>query len=87
MPNDDKDLDLGLNPSHSAFTREEAAKKPCFGGCGTSWDDAGGGWFEFEQADTGGTQLAPRWYCTPCSNARSSLSDNYPKAGAPPTQH
>lgn len=71
MP-DDKDLDLGLDPAHAAATREEVSKLPCFGGCGKSWDEANGGWMEFEEAADGGTQLAPRWYCTPCSNRRSA---------------
>lgn len=65
-----KDLDLGLDPAHSKALREEATKHSCFGGCGLSYEDSNGGWFEFEKVDDQ-VQLAPRWYCDSCSAARS----------------
>lgn len=76
----DKELDLGLDPVHARLTREEATKQPCFGGCGKSWDESGGGWFEFEAAESTGTQLAPRWFCDACS-ARRSADQPTAKAG------
>lgn len=76
---DKKDIDLGLDPLHTYLTREEAAKEPCFGGCGKSYLEAGGGWFEFEKVGEQ-VQLAPRWYCTPCSDQRGREQDHCLKA-------
>lgn len=72
----EKKIDLGLDPLHTHLTVFEAKEAPCFGQCGRSWDDAEGGWFEFEQSEeTGGPQLAPRWFCDECSKKRSAEED------------
>ncbi len=39
-----------------------ARHKPCDGGCGRSWDEAGGGWMYFG----GDGQLEAKWKCDAC---------------------
>ena len=80
----EKELDLGLDKEHSRILREEAAKEPCFGGCGKSYAEANGGWFTFEKVE-GRVQLAPRWYCDDCFSARPDSGGE--KANSDPVLH
>jgi hypothetical protein len=68
------DLDIGTDHARDQALIAILAEYPCFGGCGRSWDEAGGGWAEFEARDDGapGAQLAPRWYCRECAPAHWS---------------
>ena len=70
-----KDLTLQLDPLHSRLTREEAIKLPCFGGCGKSWEESQGGWFELETPE----HLAPHWHCDECSERRAEQQNSYTK--------
>ena len=81
----EKTLDLGIDPVQAELLRKEATKEPCFGGCGLSYEEAGGGWFTFEVVE-GQQQLAPRWDCDACIQNRFVDGDNK-KAGSGPTMH
>ena len=57
---------LTIESERDALVVEESSKHPCWGGCGKSWDEAGGGWMTFESDGEGGTTTTPGWRCDSC---------------------
>lgn len=72
MSTDDK-LDFGTDPCADLATTQIAMESPCAGGCGKSWEEAGGGWRGFMSLDGDKTCVSPVWHCDPCFKAKDDL--------------
>ena len=66
------EIDFGTDRAADKAATQIAETSPCAGGCGKSWQEAGGGWRGFMALDGDKTCVSPVWHCDPCMKAKDA---------------